>query len=132
MAKLHGIRMNHTGYQASFTANLFESQTTTSTHSSNLISPDNSNFYKQLILISCHTVLSTLYFHHTFFITATRHYYFHFTNEGSEENYWITCLRESSKKQKGWDLNSHLSVSSTPTVFRHISNSRPKVVIYTS
>lgn len=53
------------------------------------------------------TVLSTLYFRHILFIT-TRFYYHHFTDEESE-NCWVTCSRELSQKQKGWDVNSYLS-----------------------
>lgn len=89
MAQLCGIRINQNGYQVSFDSqrsmsNHFESQAIQPiipliSFSLKIIAM----FYQQLI-ITCHTVLSTIYFHHNFFITTTWHYYCNFTDEESE------------------------------------------------
>ena len=89
MAQLCGIRINQNGYQVSFDSqrsmsNHFESQAIQPiipliSFSLKIIAM----FYQQLI-ITCHTVLSTIYFHHNFFITTTWYYYCNFSDEESE------------------------------------------------
>ena len=89
MVQLHGIRINQNGYQVSFDSqmsmpNHFESQAIQPVIP--LISfclKITAMFYQQLI-ITCHSVLSTIYFHHTLFITTTWYYYCNFTDEEGE------------------------------------------------
>lgn len=54
MTKLHDIRVTHTVHQVSFdwrrsTTHHFESQAIPTPHFSNLVFPNNNNFYEQLI-----------------------------------------------------------------------------------